>query len=110
MDNPREKLAAIQAVADAATPGPWSWLSPNQCCSDYCIESDHLGGYPVAHNVDCARADAVFIAAARSDIPRLVAALTAVLDLCDDVSRHAPDALDLADDIEQAVTAALGSA
>ena len=52
-------------------------------------------------NPDTRMPDAEFIAAARSDVPCLVAALTAALDLCDDPDRLDRDA---ALDIRAAIT------
>lgn len=92
MSAARDYLAAVQQRADAATDGPWKAYDSNE-------ETDYLPLWSVAndafHNppadegapwvaVDVQvghRADAEFIAAARTDVPRLVAALTAVLDL-----------------------------
>lgn len=90
----REFLAAVQQRADAATDGPWEadgtevsqhwsrsqpWetVASNEiACMAYCY-----GGS--ARGIE-READAEFIAASRTDVPRLVAALTAALDELDE--------------------------
>lgn len=75
-------LDEIQARADAATDGPWAAIE--RALGDVYIAE--LGMYGVAwdepaewHDSDEASlADAEFIAHARTDVPRLVAALRAV--------------------------------
>ena len=79
-------LDEIQARADAATDGPWAAIE--RALGDVYIAE--LGMYGVAwdepaewHDSDEASlADAEFIAHARTDVPRLVAALRAVEALC----------------------------
>lgn len=100
--DPRELLAEIQQRADAATPGPWErhYLVPAL-----------TGDGPTSV------ANAEFIAHARHDVPKLVAALTAVLDATryvletaeeqgeSDFGGWAPEAL--AKQIESDITSAL---
>ena len=99
----RDYLAAVQQRADAATEAPWRTWRDGHVGSP----SVHIGGIcmPTPGSDPGARMpDAEFISAARTDVPRLVAALTAALDLCDD-----PDELDrdAALDIRAVITAAL---
>ena len=121
----RDFLAAVQQRADAATDGPWEadgtevsqhWSRPQPwetvasnevACMAYCY-----GGS--ARGVE-READAQFIAASRTDVPRLVAALTAALDLADQwremwgasASYDAQKDRARAEEIEAVVTAAL---
>lgn len=97
-------LDEIQARADAATPGPWRWRNSN--LDPLLVGARTLvvmafrrmgfnGAQPVFRDherdvlVDAGREninafpDAVFIAHARTDVPRLVAAIRAVEALCD---------------------------
>ena len=76
-----DRLDEIQARADGATDGPWgvdgaAHPGPDDSLVVYPLED----GGAVAY-VQPLYADAVFIAHARADVPRLVAALRAVLDL-----------------------------
>lgn len=69
-------LDAIEARANAATPGPWKRLP--SLSIDYAVESEVSKGCGVPDLMidlsgDSARADADFIAAARTDVPALVA-------------------------------------
>ena len=90
MADPRAVLAAIQQRADAATDGPWQ-MDTNGCCAMAHIEGDlgFIGGERTM-----VPADAEFIAASRTDVPRLVAALTAVLDLANKYERDDAEHLD----------------
>lgn len=89
--DPTRILDEIQARADAATEGPWEadcgtisqhWSRPEPwqtvvstdvACMAYCYGGSAAGVER--------EADAAFIAAARTDLPRLVAALRAVLEV-----------------------------
>ena len=80
-----DRLAQIEARADAATDGPWEYryLSPYKGGNVY-----EPSGYPLPGCTNCGdneatyeEYDAEFIAHARTDVPALVAALRAVLDL-----------------------------
>lgn len=62
-------LDAIEARATAATKPPWEFFWPGQCCDGYCL--DEVG----IHSASMGMSDAVFIAAARTDVPALVAEL-----------------------------------
>ena len=90
------ELDAIKARVEAATEGPWGWsgrVAPvlsgyagtSYRYSKEVIEAEHHG--ECGCRSDCQLEvtvdplDAEFIAAARSDIPRLVAALESVLEL-----------------------------
>lgn len=92
MRDPRETLARIRKQADAATEGPWEadgagevsqhWSRPEPwetvvgtgvTCMPYCY-----GGSAKGAERD---EDAAFIAAARTNVPRLVDALEAALEL-----------------------------
>lgn len=89
MPDVREVLAAIKARAAAATLGPWAadqdspaafpfvWASES---ADTYAADDALHIAQVFRDDDDPLDDARFIAAARSDVPRLVAAVEAVLD------------------------------
>lgn len=93
MPDPREVLAEIQAVADAATPGPWLVSNVNEGMREfgafwevandayYNPSADEDVPWLAVHLDTGIEQDARFIAAARTDVPRLVAALTAVLDM-----------------------------
>lgn len=76
-----DRLAQIAARADATTDGPWgvdgaAHPGPDDSLVVYPLED----GGAVAY-VQPLHADAEFIAHARADVPALVAALRAVLDL-----------------------------
>ena len=69
----------IRAALAAATPGPWAWLYPDQCCRDgYCIKSkadlDTCDG--VTHAMKALHADVVLIA----NTPTWLAELLAEVD------------------------------
>lgn len=76
-------LDEIEARADAATPGPWITTHGERSIHRAAYARRDLAAVHttdetwIAHYVD--PADAAFIAAARSDVPRLVAALRAGL-------------------------------
>lgn len=90
-----DRLAEIQARANAATDGPWEtgwdhqqfYVAPVSARGD---EYERIMAMTFIINPgnsqdqsECATEDAVFIAHARTDVPRLVGALQAVLDVCD---------------------------
>lgn len=87
-----DRLAAIQARADAATEGPWEYIGRNSIVTPP-IDVDEAdwgaeghAGLRIHTSQDSHAyryADAAFIAHARQDVPALVAALRAVLDVCD---------------------------
>lgn len=72
-----DDLAAIAALAAAATPGPW--ISGGFGPSDTWVRITQCEGWPgtpvceVGHNVANRNADAAFIAAARTAVPALLA-------------------------------------
>ena len=66
----------IRAALAAATPGPWAWLYPDQCCRDgYCIKSkadlDTCDG--LTHAMKALHADVVLIANAPTWLAELLA-------------------------------------
>lgn len=78
-------LAAIRERCEQATPGPWKWEGEHDEDEDgteivYCEEL--VGAYGVIFEVTewpaplCVEADSEFIAAARTDLPRLLDAYT----------------------------------
>ena len=72
-------IEAIKARADAATPGPWEWQVVHPFMNgDVQVRIAPLGKPKVCDGV-MAFGDVKFIAHARTDVPRLVAALRAVL-------------------------------
>lgn len=75
MTTARERLDAAQARSDAATDGPWRVEADRA----HIVYDSLASAIPVA--VATANgASSSFIAAARSDVPAMVAALRAVLD------------------------------
>ena len=66
-----DDLAAIEARANAATPGPWFSSGPNLNTNPHVFELDYWNGGDDA--IKHANRNAVFIAHARNDIPRLIA-------------------------------------
>mgnify|MGYP006950148405 FL=1 len=92
MTDPREALARIRKQTDAATEGPWEWegeakaeweLGANSLVPSRRPDDPVLYGYGYdASGIEVKTpADAEFIAHARTDVPALVAALRAVLNL-----------------------------
>ena len=75
-------LDEIQDRADRATEGPWSWASHVTVDGDSWAVFDG-SDHALASNRDGWGADASFIAHAREDVPRLVAALRGVLRQAD---------------------------
>ena len=70
-----DRLNEIEARANAATEGPWIVaIYKNECKVETKRERWHVASYASPE-------DAAFIAHARTDVPALVAALRAVLDL-----------------------------
>ena len=106
MTTARDELDQIRQRAEDATDGPWFGSMG---------ESVVFGRIPGDEVAQCARrADARFVQASRTDVPCLVAALTAALDLCDDPG--GPDSWShmfqgrqsvFVDDISAVITAAL---
>jgi hypothetical protein len=97
----RDRVQAIQKLAEAATEGPWRW-NPNKHHreSDGTYEEGVFAGPPgqAATNVAVtgpsdmpqAMADAAFIAAARTEVPWLSAALLEALDTIDKAREGVP--------------------
>lgn len=90
-------LAAIAARAAAATPGPWKhgnanekpyapfWMITNEAFHNPGPDDEEWVAVELHTGVE---ADAEFIAAARTDIPLLLAAVQAVLDLHEPVTDY----------------------
>ena len=78
-----DRLDQIKGRADKATEGPWEHYSDGDHEVYQAVEYDDgdLGGY-ITWSVPV-RADAEFIAAARTDVPQMEQALRAVLESCD---------------------------
>lgn len=85
--NAAERLDQIGARANAATKGTWTRMGTGDECYIIVQESgDELAPFnDYTENHDLTDADADFIAHAHVDVPALVAALRAALEL------HAPD-------------------
>ena len=77
-----DRLDEIQARADKATEGPWEAdHSEENNSAVKPVGADWIDGVAFAG----LEADAEFIAHARTDVPRLVAAIQAVLDTCAEI-------------------------
>ena len=75
-----KRLDEIEARTNAATDGPWTWATHSTA------DGDEWGvfspaDWALATNRDGWGCDAEFIAHARTDVPALVAALRAVLEM-----------------------------
>lgn len=108
----RDRLDAIETRANAATGGPWIVYMTMHAEPKVIREK---GGYPAgliadpsSAPADYGIADAEFIAHARTDVPALVAALRAVLDLAVERGDHDPTEWVHVRDIRAAIDAALG--
>ena len=86
------RLAEIRARVEAATEGPWTPMEYDHNPGDQGVPilgggergsmAAHLTAYTMTlSNVDQSEADAEFIAASRTDLPALLAAVEAVLEL-----------------------------
>jgi hypothetical protein len=74
-----DRLTEIAARADAATEGPWrEWTGEHGVAVETAWSHDEDGADTDLITDWCKPADATFIAAARTDVPALVAALRAV--------------------------------
>ncbi|WP_176227959.1 hypothetical protein [Escherichia coli] len=84
MRDPRETLARIRAQADAALEGPWEAKSETPTMSGAVWNLRIVGKPGIRMNVtewQHGMESAEFIAASRTNVPRLVDALDAVLEL-----------------------------
>ena len=117
MSDLTDLLDEIRDRADRATGGPWSWASRVTVDGDSWAVFDG-SDHALASNSDGWSADAEFIAHAREDVPRMVAALRGVLrqaDALDELSASPigasyAGALSLgARGIRHAITKALGA-
>ncbi len=86
-----DELAAIRARVEEATPGPWKWYHPAEFPTDIrlgwggrppkggylfrltCSHDPELSGGAGGAHAPPSEADAAFIAAARTDVPALLA-------------------------------------
>lgn len=105
-----DRLDQIAARADAATEGPWGFIADTNLigmAKEWRIGStEAMADVAATPRFGTDSADAEFIAASRSDVPALVAAVRAVLayvDYCDDEGWSA-----WPDDIRRAIATALG--
>jgi hypothetical protein len=71
-----DRLAELGALADAATPGPWVVQDGDEVHAPHLLDQEEASDVATIFDAD---ADAAFIAAARSAVPALIAALKAVL-------------------------------
>ena len=78
--DPSPLLDEIQARADAATEGPWEAATSEATMNDRSEYRFGVPSRPQAFRASMRFADAAFIAAARTDLPRLVAAVRAALE------------------------------
>ena len=74
---PMDHLNIIEQRANAATEGPWEMYRPHHASGFHSITGGTGGTDNLADDVS--EANAEFIAHARDDVPKLVAALKAVL-------------------------------
>ena len=83
-----DRLDQIEARAQTATEGPWGWHPYGVSGRTLATPGPVIGGFPT-HELNVLKTtddwpptdpDAEFIAAARTDVPALVAAVRAVLD------------------------------
>lgn len=95
-----DRLNQIEAIANAATEGPWSWACRTSAAGDHWDVFKGDTAHALASNRDGWGPDAEFIAAARTDVPWLIEqvrkrdnALRAVLDLIDSRGKQAAEAL-----------------
>ena len=109
MTTAREWLDAAQALSDAATDGPW-------VCDHMNVIGTRAGWWsPIRYDAHRVDQDADFIAAVRSDVPVMVAALRAVLDLCDVDDRMFAESWDVeavirwSPEVRRRIDAALGT-
>lgn len=105
MTDATTRLAAISVRAEAATEGPWHDAHEEFGCvhlGDYGWVASGPRGQGPEYDVDSeqGKADAEFIAHARTDVPALVAALQAVLEL---TPHRYPDADDPARELGEPV-------
>ena len=75
------RLAEIRARAEAATDGPWEWAARTTVDGDKWAVFHGESTSALAMNNDGWAPDAEFIAASRTDLPALLAAVEAVREL-----------------------------
>ena len=96
-------LAAIKARLANLSPGPWSILEEHPSAlvdgnGDWLITGDGQG-----FGLVCSDFDAAFIAAARTDIPRLLAAVEAMRAIVETVAGYAWETVECSPDVDHAV-------
>ena len=113
MTRPADRLDAIEARANAATAGPWE----AEGAEVFTVGHGMFGGgvatvyYGAETGGHHPAADRSFIVNARQDVPALVAALRAVLDLTSDVGNTSTGPTFVACyEVRAAITTALGDA
>lgn len=94
-----KRLDEIEARAEAATDGPWEAKRDSYSCEAGSYEGAEIPGVAetVLASTGCDHGDlpplevedADFIAHARTDVPAMIAALRAVLELADELTRFA---------------------
>lgn len=84
VDPVRERLQELRRVCNPATTTPLPWHCDSLVAGGYVInyETDHPAAGFVAEIADYGYDAALFIEAASKHMPSMVAALTAVLDVC----------------------------
>ncbi|NYV73105.1 hypothetical protein [Streptomyces sp. UH6] len=70
---PAPDLAAITARANAATPGPWTVERDESSLHRFVVSEDHMLTADLGYLGNSSQDDAAFIAAARTDVPALLA-------------------------------------
>ena len=83
---PMNHLNIIEQRANAATEGPWEMYRPHHASGFHSITGGTGGTDNLADDVS--EANAEFIAHARDDVPKLVAALKAVLAMHSEEHQH----------------------
>lgn len=91
-------LDKLQALSDAATPGPWTHAASSEAGDCHYIHGPiYADDMDLVVYAECERADAEFIAAARTAVPELIKGILPLLAAVERVRAiHAPlDAVNL---------------
>ena len=94
------RLAEIRARVEAATEGPWEWAAHTTVDGDKWAVFHGESTSALAMNNDGWAPDAEFIAASRTDLPALLAAVEAVRELADRLEWEADPANHLGSDLD----------